>query len=265
MSSAVDYVAHVRAESARFAECLADADLDQMVPTCPRWNAADLLWHLTEVQLFWAAIVEGRLTEPEAADASKPSRLTDRSDLLTLLATAGERLTNCLETVPFDTAVWTWAADKTVGFVARRQAHEALVHRLDAEMLVVDATPIDAALAADGVDEILTVMIGAVPSWAHFVEDGQSLRVEADDVGSAWNLRLGQLEATEPHTGASRNREALIVAEERSDIEPAAVVRAGAGLLNSWLWGRASSVDLMREGNPAIFDRFERIIDTGTQ
>ena len=261
----MDYVAHVRAESARFAECLADADLDQMVPTCPRWNAADLLWHLTEVQLFWAAIVEGRLSEPGAADASKPSRPTDRSDLLVLFATAGRRLKSCLETVPFETEVWTWADDKTVGFVARRQAHEALIHRLDAEMVAADTTPIDAGLAADGIDEVLTVMLGAASGSAAFVEDGQTARIEASDEGSIWNVRFGQLATPDPQAGTNQNIDALVVAESRSDIEPGAVVRAGAGLLDSWLWGRASSVDLMREGNPAVFDRFEKLIGSGIQ
>lgn len=261
----VDYVAHVRAESARFGQCLAAADLDRVVPTCPSWNAADLLWHLTEVQLFWAAIVQGRLDEPGAADAAKPERPADRADLLELFASAGRRLASCLETVPFETPVWTWADDKTVGFVARRQAHEALIHRLDAEMMVAETTPIDSALAADGVDEILTVMFGAVPRSANFVEDGRTARVEASDVGAVWNLRFGHLTGTEPQTGTNRTVDALVVAESRSDIEPEAVVRAGAGLLDSWLWGRADSADLMREGNPAVFEHFEKIVRAGIQ
>ena len=29
---------------------------------------------------------------------------------------------------------WTWSTDQTVGFIVRRQAHEALIHRLDAEL-----------------------------------------------------------------------------------------------------------------------------------
>ncbi len=48
-----------------------------------------------------------------------------------------------------------WADDKTAGYIARRQAHEALVHRLDAELTVGDRTPLDPRLAADGVDEAL--------------------------------------------------------------------------------------------------------------
>jgi len=265
VTSTVDYIAHVRTESARFGECLGAADLDKVVPTCPDWTAADLLWHLTEVQLFWSAIVEGRLAEPGAADAAKPDRPADRVDLLALFAAAGTRLANCLETATFETPVWTWADDKTVGFVARRQAHEALIHRLDAEMVVAEATPIDPALAADGIDEILRVMIGAVPSSATFVEDGRTARIEASDVGSVWNVRFGHLTGAGPDAGTNRSVDALVVAESRSDIEPGAVVRAGAGLLDSWLWGRGGSSDLMRDGNPVVFDHLEKIVRARVQ
>ncbi|MGM3262735.1 maleylpyruvate isomerase N-terminal domain-containing protein, partial [Klebsiella pneumoniae] len=63
---------------------------------------------------------------------------------------------------------WSWSADRTVGFTVRRQAHEALVHRLDAEQAAGAVTALDPALAADGVHEALAVMFGAEPpfgSW----------------------------------------------------------------------------------------------------
>ena len=53
--------------------------------------------------------------------------------------------------------VWSWANDQTAGFSYRRQAHEALIHRLDAELAGGERTAIDARLAADGVGEVLGV------------------------------------------------------------------------------------------------------------
>ena len=45
---------------------LADCDLDARVPSCPDWNAADLLWHLgAEVQDFWAWVLEHRPDGPD--------------------------------------------------------------------------------------------------------------------------------------------------------------------------------------------------------
>src|SRR5690625_5600171 len=47
----------IAAESERFASVLATAHPRAQCPTCPEWNAADLLWHLTGVQHFWANVL----------------------------------------------------------------------------------------------------------------------------------------------------------------------------------------------------------------
>ena len=79
MPSQIDYLEAIRRESARFAECMSRVAATAPVPSCPDWSAADLLWHLTEVQLFWAIIVRDRLDDPAAAEAGKPPvRLTTR-------------------------------------------------------------------------------------------------------------------------------------------------------------------------------------------
>jgi hypothetical protein len=55
----------------------------------------------------------------------------------------------------------------TVSWVARRQAHEALIHRTDAELAAgVTVTRADAALAADGVDDLISGFLVGVPRWA---------------------------------------------------------------------------------------------------
>src|SRR3954463_6853112 len=63
----IDYLAHLRADSARFRQVLAGTDPATRVPTCPDWDAADLLWHLSEVQNFWGVIVRDKLDDPELA------------------------------------------------------------------------------------------------------------------------------------------------------------------------------------------------------
>jgi uncharacterized protein (TIGR03083 family) len=45
-------------------------------------------------------------------------------------------------------------------FWARRQAHETMVHRVDAELAAGRAAVLDAALAADGIDEWLWLLRG---------------------------------------------------------------------------------------------------------
>ena len=64
----MDYLAHLRADSERFAQALNTCDPTTPVPSCPDWTASDLLWHLGEVQLFWGTIVAERLSDPDPAD-----------------------------------------------------------------------------------------------------------------------------------------------------------------------------------------------------
>ena len=73
------YLSALEAESARFRTTLADCDPAARVPSCPAWTAADLLGHLTEVQAFWAAAVEGRPEQPEEReqDARPAAALAD--------------------------------------------------------------------------------------------------------------------------------------------------------------------------------------------
>ena len=84
--------------------------------------------------------MQQRLDDPDPAEAAKPDRPEDYGALLALFDDASRGLLGALATTPDSTAVWTWAEDQTVGFIRRRQAHEALIHRLDAELVVGELT-----------------------------------------------------------------------------------------------------------------------------
>jgi hypothetical protein len=124
----LDFLAHIRAESARFVEVLRDCDPEKPVPPCPDRTAADLLWRLSEVQHFWGTIVRERLQAPR----DNPPRPDAYADLLAEFQSSSDALAATLAETPDDVAVWTWSDDQTVGFIRRRQAHEVLIHRLDA-------------------------------------------------------------------------------------------------------------------------------------
>ncbi|QNP56765.1 maleylpyruvate isomerase N-terminal domain-containing protein [Tessaracoccus defluvii] len=65
----------IRREAARFAHVLRDVPDAAVVPSCPGWTAADLLWHLTEVHLFWGAVVgSGPRPTSRWRPSSTPSR-----------------------------------------------------------------------------------------------------------------------------------------------------------------------------------------------
>ena len=134
MAVELDFLDHLELESARFAEAIDSAPPEAPVPSCPDWNADDLLWHLGEVQWFWGTIVRETADRAEQAEELKPPRPGDRAGLPAFYERASRELADVLAAAPPDTPAWTWSEDQTVGFIRRRQAHEALIHRVDAEL-----------------------------------------------------------------------------------------------------------------------------------
>jgi uncharacterized protein (TIGR03083 family) len=263
MVAELDFVEHIRRESARFAACLAGADRSARVPTCPDWAADELLWHLTEVQLFWGAIVRDRLDDPDGAEAAKPARPDDFEGLLALFGQATAALLEAITSTPGDTEVWTWADDHSVNFVRRRQAHEALIHRLDAELVAADPTPVDRDLASDGVDEVLATMHGDLPSWATFTPDGTTGTVETTDTDLTWSLGFGRFSGTSPNTGTVYDMDTIVV--DGTGDEPAFTARGNAAELDAWLWGRGPVAGLLVDGDHNAFTRLEQIVARGIE
>jgi uncharacterized protein (TIGR03083 family) len=253
----IDYLDHLARESARFASVLADTPSDAQVPTCPGWNADDLLWHLGEVQWFWGTIVRDG-ADVGAAEQMKPPRPANRPGLAEFYRTASRELMAALANTNPDTPAWTWAADKTVGFIRRRQAHEALIHRLDAELTAERRTGLDPRLSADGVDEVLRIMYGGdVPAWGTFTTDGsKTIRVRCTDTGDSWLLRLGHFSGTDPDDQRSYDQPGIDVATQDPGVEVAAAIAGSAADLDCWLWGRPALDEIERTGDAAVLDEF---------
>ena len=51
--------------------------LGMPVPSCPGWNVADLLWHVTEVHDFWRTVVAEHLSSWESYQ--QPPRPVDEA------------------------------------------------------------------------------------------------------------------------------------------------------------------------------------------
>jgi uncharacterized protein (TIGR03083 family) len=167
------YLQVLRQANARFAEAATEALLARgwaaRVPGCPEWTLADLVWHLGEVQHFWTWILRSRAPDPSGYP--EPTRRPD-DELLGWQAAQGAALETALAAADPDDAVWTWAPQKNVAFLLRRQAQEAVVHTVDAEQVLDDVRPIPADVGLDGLDEWLDVMVPAAlpdgpPEGAH--------------------------------------------------------------------------------------------------
>jgi uncharacterized protein (TIGR03083 family) len=262
MSADLDYLAHLARDSDRFADLLLDADPMQPVPSCPDWTTVDLLWHLTEVQWFWGTMVRERVEDPAALPSAAPERPTDLVSLGHVFATVSAALEDALASAPPETPVWTWSRDQTVGWVRRRQAHEALIHRVDAELATGQASEIDPDLASDGVDEVLRGMHAPVPEGAQFDHDGGTVRLEAGDTGAAWTVALGRRSGTDPESGKTYDETALLVLDD-SGAAPEATVRASAADLDCWLWGRLAADRVERSGDEQALAHLQSVIDRG--
>lgn len=260
----LDYLAHVRSDSDRFLMLLRDADPSLRVPSCPEWDADDLLWHLAEVQWFWGTIVDQRLQDPDAAESQKPERPETHAALVRFFEDSTALLQRALAAADPAEQVWMWSDDNTVGYIRRRQANEALIHRLDAELTVGRVTPLDAELASDGVHEALTVMFGGVPPWGTFVDSGRTLRVVASDTGLEIPLRIGRWTGTSPNTGTSYDEPICEVADAKGFVADTSL-RGRAADLDAWVWGRAGAAPLTIEGDRAVFEVLQEVVSQGIQ
>jgi uncharacterized protein (TIGR03083 family) len=260
----LDYLPHLAQDSARFAEVLGQTPPQMRVPTCPDWDADDLLWHLCRVQWFWGTIVGRALTTDTDVEALDKGRRPSHHDgLLALFGQASHDLLHNLSSAPPDTPAWTWSDEQSVGFIRRRQAHEALIHRIDAELTARDRTPMEPDLSADGVDEALTIMYGAVPSWGRFTPDPtQTVRVQTTDTNHSWLLTLGQLTGFDDD-GAAYDEPSLRVAVSDTDVAAAATVGGAAADLDCWLWHRPPVGQIERAGDPVVLELVDHTVAAG--
>ncbi|TFV82729.1 maleylpyruvate isomerase family mycothiol-dependent enzyme [Blastococcus sp. CT_GayMR20] len=212
----------------------ATGGLDARVPWVPDWAARDLVGHLGTVHRWATTILRAGHTQRPAPDAT---RTPPHDGLIDWYAEGLTELISTLRTTPPDAPAWHMSptAEKTAASWARRQAHELVVHRMDLEVAAgLPHSPVDADLAEDGVDELLTVV---VPRWAH-TEPLSTARataaVTATDTRRTWSLSV--------------DRGAVTVRSERSGTEDAHLQGEALQLLLR-LWGRPADVTV--DGDPA--------------
>jgi uncharacterized protein (TIGR03083 family) len=174
--------------------------VDAPVPTCGDWTVADLCRHVGRVYAYVAHIVEERLT---TASDVRPDPAPD-ADMVEWVATSLDDLVTALGACTADTPMWNWSPEPDVAaFWARRMAHESAVHQYDAQRAHGVAQPIDADLAADGLDELVDVLLPRIA-----VRDSPQLRSAVYAFASvedgSWWVRTGDDGAhrTEPAQAA---------------------------------------------------------------
>lgn len=229
------------------------APLDARVPPCPDWTLADLVWHLTEVHVFWTHVIEHRPSGPD--DYEEPSRAGD-ADLVDGLERAAHSLVAALDGLVPTEPAWSWSDDETVGFTLRRQSHEAAIHHVDGLLAAgLDLPSFDAAFAADGIDEMVAVMLTGVPGWATFERRPDVIQLRTSDTDDVWTLGFGRMTGTSPDSGKTYDLPAL----EPVDETPGTVVEGRAADVHLWLWGRHDLAGIDVRGDVALADELSSI------
>jgi uncharacterized protein (TIGR03083 family) len=192
-------LATVPSSSAALAEAAVEAGLDTPVPTCPGWSVERLVDHAGKVLRVVAKVVETG-GPVDGRTLPKPPAGPLVVQWFTEMASATVATLSALD--PED-ELWNWAgAPPVAAFWYRRMAHEMVVHGTDAALAAGRSRPIDAALAADGIDELLTVLLPAkVAMGGAGVEGLGSLHVHCTDAEGEWLVAPAgsSLEVTRTH------------------------------------------------------------------
>jgi uncharacterized protein (TIGR03083 family) len=237
--SVAEHLEVIRHEGGRFAALVEAGDLDATVPTCPEWTLRDLAQHLGRTHHWAAANVEQArdrpLTEAEQEDAwgSMPAD----ADLVGWYEAAVTRLVRAIGAASPDLQCWTFlpGASSARAFWARRQAHELTIHRVDAEGVRGEPTPVASPFALDGIDELLFGFFGRRRSRLRS-QTPRTLSIRAD--GESWLVHIGA-------EGAST---------ERSTEVGECSVEGRACDIYVALWNRLPLRDVYRDGDPGVLD-----------
>ncbi len=227
-----EYLEETRKQAAALRAAAVAAGPGAEVPTCPGWTVHRLVRHIARVQ---AQVVLSLDADPagEAPRTERPPE--DWDELLAFWDDTVETVVAELGRRGPGQPAWAFAGFSGTTFWARRQAHETAVHRLDAEHaahgadvphLVFEPEP-----AADGIDEVLHVMVARFP-----VEGAGTVLVHAADAGRAWLVTLADGQQPEIGNGTVIDTDASLVGTAD------AVYRA--------LWKRPSTAVV--NGDPAL-------------
>ena len=175
----------------------------------------------------------------------------DRAEQLAWLQAGAALIVDAVREAGSD-LVWTFTGPAPGGFWIRRMAHETLVHRADAQLAASDEPEpvIDAEVAADAIDEWLTMVsggAGGANGRSAPLPAGAALHIHATDGGlggrGEWMIRhdAGSLIVEPGHgkgdaalTGPAASV-LLVLMRRRPASDPAVTVHGNSAVLDGWL------------------------------
>jgi uncharacterized protein (TIGR03083 family) len=240
----------------------AGRDLRAALPCCPGWTATDLLVHLATIYAsITRNIREGQgedivheLDDLRLEPAYEEWLRRDRAaahrppDLDDWYGRCAGALEDAFREAGPDAVTWTWwEQNQTVGFWIRRMAHETVVHRWDVESAHGEGNPIDAPLAADGVEEALQIY---QPRWcrgqSRLAGRGETYLFAATDVDGAWLVRFPVEGGMEVDAAGGAGAEVRL--------------RGSASDLLLFLWHRIPAERLEISGDAELLGRYFELV-----
>jgi uncharacterized protein (TIGR03083 family) len=173
--------------------------LTEDVLTCPGWTVEKLVRHVAGLHAWVAALVERRPAVVPHTDLPIPPK---GHELFPFAEAALVSVVDALRAADPDAPVHSWAGEVTAAWWARRLAHETAMHRADAQLSTGDGppSPIETALAIDGLDETLALFTPGRFSREAFGAGDGTVHLHATDGDGEWFLRLGDtIEVTREH------------------------------------------------------------------
>ncbi|WP_433281030.1 maleylpyruvate isomerase family mycothiol-dependent enzyme [Pseudonocardia xinjiangensis] len=249
---AAEYLEVLHTEGRLILKIAREHGLAAEIASCPGWTMRDLIAHLG-FAYRWARTI---VTE-ERSVAPRPSELSaledpDPSDdvgVIDRMEQAHSALVAALRETPATLDCWTiWPSSvPSRDFWIRRQVHETLVHRVDAQTADYPAArggeSLVSALAADGVDELVCGFADRYRQHLR-IETPRTLALRATDTSHRWWIALG------PDEPAFGRGPAPGVAD--------AEVHALSGELLMLLWNRRTSKGLDVRGDRSVLETWRR-------
>lgn len=239
------YVDHVRVDAARIAEVAAKG-LEATVPSCPGWTVRAAVEHVAEVYRHKIACMREK-----AWPDPWPLERDDEPTLDYFRRSADELLTELTTRDPLEFAETWWWDERTVGFWGRRMAQESVIHRLDVELAHDAVTAVDPALALDGADEVLRLMVAG--DWSDEPQrDYPPAVIRLQSAGVTWRVVLEPM--------------AVSAIVEREHVYPVdATISGDPAALDLWLWGRGPDDALTYSGDKTAIQNLNARMRLATQ
>lgn len=260
----LDFVEQYVAAAERFAVAVASTPMDAAVPTCPGWSAYDLVCHLGNVHAWAATIVE---TCRRAAEQNDEPRSRKPKVVSEWYAGKAEDLYEVLRSADPEAPCWNFVSGAGFAdFWQRRQTHETTIHTVDLLGCTDGAVPIEPELAADGVDEVLTVFLPRMHDRGHPADLSAPVCLVAADVRRSWTVSPRAVVAdptvgvpVQPRGSTSESAPAVVDGPPRvvrRRLPGADQVAAPAETVYRVLWGRGSREELTLTGDVARIHAF---------